>query len=159
MPKEKRFNKDKFKQRIEEVLTNINLYSESATNLLLGSCAQESLFGKYNVQLGGGPALGPFQMEPATMRDLWENFLAYKNELCKTIEDEYGFTDASNDLLQHDIDYGIIMCRIYYLRVKEKLPDADDIEGLARYWKKYYNTYKGKGKVEEFIKNYNRYVV
>ena len=139
-------------------MENINLYSESATNLLLGTCAQESLFGRYNKQLGGGPALGPFQMEPATMRDLWENFLSYKESLCRLIEEEYGYIEASNELLQYDIDYGIIMCRIHYLRVKERLPDADDIEGLARYWKKYYNTYKGKGKVEEFIRNYNRYV-
>lgn len=154
---QKQLDKIKFKQRIEEVLTDINLYSESAVNLLLGTAAQESSFGKYNHQIDG-PALGVFQMEPATLRDLWENFLAYKEELCKTIEDEYGYIDASNNLLQYDIDYAIIMCRIHYLRVKERLPDADDIEGLAKYWKKYYNTYKGKGKVEEFIKNYNRYV-
>ena len=159
MPQEQRFDKVKFKQRIEEVTTDINLYSESATNLLLGTCAQESAFGKYNQQLGGGPALGPFQMEPFTMRDLWNNFLAYKDSLCERIYEEYGYTEANNDLLQYDVDYGIIMCRVHYLRVKERLPESDDIEALAKYWKKYYNTIKGKGKVKEFIKNYNRYVL
>jgi len=38
------------------------------------------------------------------------------------------------------------------------LPNAEDIEGLAHYWKKYYNTVYGSGKVEEFVNNYKKYV-
>jgi hypothetical protein len=28
---------------------------------------------------------------------------------------------------------------------------VDDIHGMAAYWKKYYNTYLGKGKIENFV--------
>ena len=40
----------------------------------------------------------------------------------------------------------------------EKLPNSYDIEGLAKYWKKYYNTEGGKGTVEKFIEKYEKYV-
>jgi hypothetical protein len=36
--------------------------------------------------------------------------------------------------------------------------DATDVFKLAEYWKKYYNTPKGKGTVQQFIQSYNKYV-
>ena len=50
------------------------------------------------------------------------------------------------------------MTRIHYLRVPEKLPEANDVEGLARYWKKYYNTSAGKGTEKDFMLKYQMYV-
>lgn len=49
------------------------------------------------------------------------------------------------------------VCRLIYLRVSEKIPN--DLAGMANYWKKYYNTSKGKGTPEKFIEAYERYVV
>jgi hypothetical protein len=46
------------------------------------------------------------------------------------------------------------MCRLHYRRVPEPLPDAEDINGLAAYWKKYYNTKAGRGSESEFIINW-----
>lgn len=51
---------DNIKNLITETLTELGLYSDDARDLLLGTCAQESAFGKYRKQLGGGPALGIF---------------------------------------------------------------------------------------------------
>ena len=50
------------------------------------------------------------------------------------------------------------MCRVHYYRVSEALPEENDIEGMARYWKKYYNTPLGAGTEEEFIHNYKEYM-
>lgn len=61
------FDKNQFRSLILRVLTNVDpaLCSDAAVNLLLGTAAQESEFGKYIRQIRG-PALGVFQMEPAT---------------------------------------------------------------------------------------------
>ena len=55
-----------------------------------------------------------------------------------------------HDLETNDL-YACAMCRIHYQRVREPLPDADDLEGQAAYWKAHYNTPLGAGTVEHFI--------
>jgi len=47
------------------------------------------------------------------------------------------------------------MARIHYLRIADKIPST--LEGQAAYWKKYYNSEKGAGTVEEYIANYKKY--
>lgn len=148
--------KNELRKLIADTLDELGLCSECAVNLLLGTCAQESAFGKYRRQLGGGPALGVFQMEPATFRDIVDNFLRYKPELRDKIKQVSGvaFFD-SGDLVNND-RLAVCMCRVHYLRVKEAIPT--DLMGWARYWKRYYNTILGKGKEEEFVANFKRYV-
>ena len=50
------------------------------------------------------------------------------------------------------------MTGIFYLRARGALPPADDVEGMAKYWKRNYNTFLGKGKPEEFVRNYRELV-
>ena len=144
------------KALITSVLKELGLHSDNAVNLLMGTAAQESHLGKYRKQIGGGPALGIFQMEPATFNDIVRNYLRYKPELAVKIERgarvcRFHAEDIeTNDLL------AICMARVHYLRVSEAIPS--DVEGMARYWKKYYNTPLGKGTVEEFISNYKKLV-
>ena len=47
--------------------------------LLLGTAAVESYF-IYRRQLGGGPAVGLWQMESRTARDIFDNYLRYRPE-------------------------------------------------------------------------------
>lgn len=151
-------NKDELRKLVTETLEKIKLPSLAGVNLVLGTIAQESANGKYTRQLGGGPALGICQMEPATEKDIWINFLVYKDGLAGLIEACTGVSGPSTHNLEHNKQYQVAMCRVHYYRVKEQLPAADDIEGMAKYWKKYYNTEKGKGTVEEFVENYKKYV-
>lgn len=140
---------------IVPTLAKLGLYSDSAVNLLMGTCAQESQLGTYLKQING-PALGIFQTEPATHDDIWDNYLKYKPDLAaKVLEINARETNS----LITDLSYAAAIARIHYLRAPALLPKPDDIEGLARYWKRYYNTNKGKGTVEEFINNYKRYVI
>jgi len=150
------FNKTQFKTVIEETLKRIDKYSEKVVCLLLGTCAQESDFGTYFYQING-PALGVFQMEPATMRDIWCNYLNYRDNLVRSIYQACGVVDADEFALKTNIAYQIIMARFQYYRVPEPLPTT--VHGFARYWKIYYNTHKEKGIEEKFVENYNRYVL
>lgn len=144
------------REKITEVLKMVDLYSEDARELIMGTFAQESRF-KYVTQLGGGCALGYGQMEPATFNDIIENYLNYKPTLKERVAKVTKTLDASE--LETNIELMIVMTRVHYLRVPEKLPDHRDVGAMARYWKKYYNTYLGKGEVEEFIENYYKYCV
>ncbi|WP_328286209.1 hypothetical protein [Kozakia baliensis] len=57
-------------------LAALGLGSPSAVNLVTGTALAESR-GAYLRQINGGPALGFWQMEPATHDDCWENFLNF----------------------------------------------------------------------------------
>ena len=61
--------------------------------------------------------------------------------------------------LKRDLAYQILMARIYYLRYKYPLPASDDVEGLAEYWKRLYNTRFGKGTVKKAIEKYKEYCI
>ena len=130
-----------------------------ATNLLLGTAAQESHCGDYILQIGGGPALGIFQMEPTTHNDIWKNYLEIKPTLARQILDHCNMMTPHVNALVYNLRYAICMARVHYLRIPHPLPDENNVKALAHYWKEYYNTQLGMGTEEEFIRNYGRYVI
>lgn len=150
-------NKDDLRLLITDVLTRIGMYSSSATELLMGTCAVESNFCKYDRQLGAGPARGWWQIEPNTMYDIWNNYIRYRQSLQSTLWSEFSMSGPNLDRLQHDPEYSIVLARLKYRRSSLPLPDTKDIVGLAKVWKQVYNTSKGKGRVEDFIEKYNHY--
>lgn len=154
------FDKDQFADLITRVIVAQDLYSDSALSLLLGTAAQESVFGTYLRQLEGGPALGIFQMEPSTEIDIWNNYLFYgRTDKRKAIYKISGVRSANNYCaLEWNIAYAICMARLQYRRVKEPFPNPYDIIGMAKYWKSCWNTKKGRGTEQEFIQNYIKYV-
>ena len=145
------------KTLITETLKYIGCYSEDAVNLLLGTMAQESAFGKYRRQLGNGPALGVFQMEPRTHDDIVKNFLSYHKDLGKKILEISGLAQFSPMQLEGNDRYAISMARMQYWRFPDRMPH--DIQGYAMLWKSRYNTPLGAGTVEEYVKNYHKYVL
>ena len=154
-----RYSVEALRQIIRTALQLIDKWSPEAEELVLGTAAQESHLGEYDRQLGGGPALGIWQMEPATERDRWENYLAYRKELREAVIAATGISGPNLGRLQHDPIYGAIMCRVRYLSVREPLPPDFDIQAQAFYWKQHYNTKQGKGRPEEYVTNYYRLVM
>lgn len=150
-------DKKQLRDLIHRVLIALDLHSESAENLLMGTVAQESALGEYIRQLDNGPALGIFQMEPATFRDIVQNYLQYKPELAKLVMSVSGVNALRSEYLEYNLALSICMCRVHYLRVSEKMPD--NLTGWAKYWKEYYNTRLGKGMEEEFIRNFKQHVL
>lgn len=143
---------------IVPAISSIGLYSMSAENLLLGTAAQESHLGEYLKQVKG-VALGIYQMEPDTYHWLWDSHVKPKVNILSKIRLYCGYSgkpDASR--LVSDLTLATIMARLRYSVEKESLPFPNNIEELARYWKKYYNTENGSGTTEEFILNYRKYV-
>ena len=139
---------------IRPCLKDFGLWSQDAENLILGTAAQESWCGRYVRQLHGGPALGIFQMEPATHDDIWKNFLAFRRELRGSILEVWDSPDAERMI--YDLRYAAVMCRVHYLRAPGAIPTA--VGDQAKYWKLYYNTPAGAGTEAEFIDNWYRHI-
>ncbi|GAB0057429.1 hypothetical protein SIID45300_01757 [Candidatus Magnetaquicoccaceae bacterium FCR-1] len=135
----------------------LDMDSPAARALLLGTMAQESVFGTYVRQMGGGPALGVFQMEPATFHDILHNWLNYQPNIAARLRAVWPELPGPERLVT-DLLFAAVMCRLHYRRKTDPLPAADDIPGLARYWKLHYNTLLGKGTEDEFVASFNRYV-
>lgn len=143
-------SKGELQRYIKQALNPIRLWSQSAENLLLGTCAQESLMGRYVAQMDGGPARGLFQMEEVTFQDIIKH-----SDTLRRLK----LTVPQNvDMLIYDINAAIIFARLKYTMVKEMLPEADNVVALATYWKKYYNTELGKGTIQEFVQHYKYYI-
>ena len=157
-----KMDKNYLRKLIYNTLTGVKgveLWSEDVENLLMGTCAQESALGRYREQLGGGPALGIFQMEPNTFNDIIKNYLAHKTKLKYAILNALGVSslnDLTVEMLIDNDEAAIIFARLHYLRVKESIPHS--LPAQAAYYKKYYNTPLGKATEEEYIRNYHRYV-
>ncbi len=150
-------DKKQLRDLIKRVLVDLDLHSESAENLLMGTAAQESGLGEYIRQLGGGPALGIFQMEPNTFNDIVQNYLQYKPEMAKKVMAISGVNAFRSEYLEYNLALSICMCRVHYLRVPARI--SDDLTGWAKYWKEHYNTRIGKGTEKEFVRNFKKLVL
>lgn len=137
----------------------LGLYSRAAEMLLLGTAAQESHF-TYLDQLtpGDGPAYGIFQMEEPTHddlltwlarkdHDLWQKCLTTRVPFIPNVKQLHG-----------NLYFATALCRIKYWRDPEPLPPTNDLQGVARYYKRVWNTYKGRATIQEFVANYRKYV-
>ena len=122
-------------------------YNSNLVDLLMETMAVESNMGMYDRQIGGGPALGVYQMEPATLQCLKDNYIKYHPE----------FKQYSEGSLL-DMKYATMVCALQYLRYI----DIIDIPGTRWGWwlvyKKYYNSYKGKTTKEAYMSKARRYI-
>ena len=151
------FDKHQFRDFIDRTLRVVELHSEAATDLLLKTAAHESKFGTYLRQVKG-PALGVFQVEPDTEKDIWLNYLRFNPELIAKIKNLTGIDGPNLSALEGDLRYQVIMARLVYRRIKFPLPSPIDILGQAKYWKRHYNTMLGAGSETDFIKAAEKYV-
>ncbi len=128
---------------IERGLTRFELPgAENVVRLLLMISAHESGGFTYCKQKGG-PALGLFQMEPATFASV----MAYLERTGK-------FPDINRNTpverLVTDVEFATAMARVYLWTFPEAIPDADDLDGLAKYAKKYWNTDLGAATADKY---------
>ena len=140
----------------------LDLHSLSAERLMLGTGAHESGGFRYLKQLGGGPALSPWGIEPATARDVIERWMQApaRGRLWALFRTAFEFEPhhSIEARLLCDLRFACAVARLIYYRVPEPLPSADDLEGLASYWKRHYNTALGRGRERDWLSNYRRHV-
>lgn len=135
----------------------LGLHSDSAEVLVMGTGLCESGYSYLDQTTpGAGPAYGLWQMEEATHTDLWINYLpgqpsALRDELLSIAGVRTKYLSPPISLLHGNLFYAAAMCRVHYKRVRAPLPAANDAEGMAAYWKQFYNTAAGKGTIAKAI--------
>ena len=144
---------------VRPVLKQMNMWSEPAEDLLIGTACQESHCGEYIRQLGCTGARGAFgiyQMELATARDIYDNYLTYdREELYAFMENLKGSAVSLTDGLTWNLAFATAMSRLYYRRIREPIPFTP--VQLAFYYKRYYNSYLGKATPLQFVENCQKY--
>lgn len=124
----------------------------SAAQLVLGTVIHESGGLRHRRQIGG-PALGRPQIEPATLRDCFANYLDHRPELRDLVMGLawQGHPGGLAEQLVENDRFAVAIARIVYWRSAHKLPDQDDLAGHAAMWKAVYNTKEGKGTEEKYV--------
>lgn len=137
---------------IKPTLVFIGHDSKAAQQLLLGTALTESNLTHIS-QIPVPIARGFFQVEKPTHDDYWNGYLERNQRLRDKVLDLMNTGMGDFEQVEGNMYYAAALARVHYLRIKEAIPQAGDIEGMARYWKKYYNTHLGKGTVEHFLKH------
>ena len=120
--------------------------------LLLGTAMQESGLGAHLAQLKG-PALGIWQMEPASANDIWENYLKFRKQMAANVSSLMLPSIDRSAQLAGNLYYACAMARIEYLRAPEPLPPAGDVAAQADFYLRFYNR-GGKATADEYIANW-----
>lgn len=143
---------------IAPALDALGLRTWQAEQLVLGTAIAES--GLRNLrQVGGGPARGLWQVEPATARDVLRRYLGRRLDLRRKFKRAVyplgvmtwraNWTDAElSHALTVNLALGAVIARLIYLWAPEAIPD--DLEGQAAYWVEHYNK-GGAATVEHYV--------
>ena len=127
-----------------------NYNSKNAQMLLLSTAAIESKCGYYIKQING-PALGIWQMEPATEDDIWMNCDALESNVGRKIRAIINEEISEGDtMLIVNPMYACAMARLKYSMDNEALPFYADMYAIYAYYKRIYNTPLGASTFEKF---------
>ena len=128
----------------------MGLHSKDAVDLVYKTGNAETGY-RHLKQMGGGPAIGFWQVEPATLIDIMDNYVKYRPELEKRLK-LLGFDRRDMEVrIMSNIALQAVFCRLKYKRDRYALPSFNDLESQAKYWKRVYNTHLGKGTIEHFM--------
>lgn len=135
-----------------------NYESKESNFLLLCTAAIESNCGEYIKQING-PALGIWQMEPATHDDIWNNCDAFVRSVFKNLISNLQIKLTAgiyhNSMIESPM-YACAMARLKYSMDPHPLPklsgDKDlDCINFFEYYKRVYNTEFGKSTYQKWV--------
>ena len=142
------------KEIVEYSLYKLDCYSDDALALVVRTGMAESGYRALKGYGESNPAIGFWQIEPATLYDMMRNYIVYRPQYRKVLE-ELGMKFKGDDIeisIMSNMAVQAALCRLHYRRDKDPLPSWDDMEAQGRYWKRVYNTFKGRGTIKHFLK-------
>lgn len=137
---------------IEPVLLDMECYGMDAVNMLIMIAAHESRHGYYLHQ-DPGPAVGIFQIEPATHDDMIAWLERDRPELLQKLFNWTSKVDP--EMMAGNMYYATFMARCFFLRFPEALPATP--EAMAAYAKKKWNTVEGKATPADYLKAFKEW--
>lgn len=131
--------------------------SPAARQIMLAIAGQESACGRYFAQLGDGPARGIWQVEPATHRDLQNNYLKYRLAFWQHLNKLLPDVVLTDPLLSCQL-YSCGVARLCLYRQPDPMPALGDKNGMWQLYKKYFNSHLGAATKAEWDHNWEKYV-
>lgn len=146
-------NITKIISKVCSVLGNGN--NNNAHKLILGTISQETHMGTYKDSSPWKGGRGLCQFDKIAFEDVKARCRKKDREL---IEMHFGINikKINFDMLEYNPLISIIFCRLKYKMIPKEIPTS--LIDQAKYWKKYYNTNLGKGEIQNYINNYQRYL-
>ena len=144
---------------IKPALLPLDLWAPEAEDLLVMICAHESVGGTYLAQTDG-PALGIYQMEPATHNSIWSDDLRSRRDSYRILASKlllscnFNQQPPSEEMVTN-LKYATIMARIFFLRFIEPIPNS--VSGMGMYAKKFWNTSQGKATAQNYVDDFYRF--
>jgi hypothetical protein len=129
-------------------------FNPHAVTLLLMTAAHESDLGTYLKQVRG-PALGAWQMEPATLHDHLSWARVKRPTILEAVEGLRPSALTPEQATMTCLPYACVMARVHYFRRPELVPET--LQGMAQWAKKVFNTSAGKATPEKYLDAYHRF--
>src|SRR5271156_932006 len=124
---------------VKPVLLDLVAFSEDALELLLFTCAVESVGGTF-LKKSKGSALGIFCMRPNTYNHLWQTYIFKKSDILTKLISNFNINQMPpEDRMIYDLRFATAMARIFYMTINETIPNNNDIDAMWDYYTKYYN--------------------
>lgn len=102
----------------------------------------ESGGGQWDKQIGGGPAVSFWQIEPVTAEDIWYRYLSSRKSLKERVEEFSGVSTVEKgqmrEVLLENPKFAACIARLVYGMDKGSVPRGKGWEGHAEYWKRAY---------------------
>jgi hypothetical protein len=119
--------------------------AKTAADLLMATAANETDLGTWLNQ-APGPALGVFQIEPASLKSLVARLSVAQMSALHGVMTPQPIADQ----LDGNLVLAAAICRLFYWQVPAPLP-PDTVSGLWSYYKTYYNTDAGAATMDGFV--------
>lgn len=121
--------------------------NRTAVQMIVETAIVESGLGKIEdktIKAG----IGITQFDEIPFYDVRERNMKRKNKILNDLGVDIALVEWEH--LRYNSFLALLFTRLFYLLLPEQIPS--DLEGRARYWKKYYNTSLGKGDVEHYLR-------
>ncbi len=141
---------------IRPTLKTLGMWSAESEKLLVMTACHESGGFKYREQVGG-PALSYFQIEPATLDDVYGRYLSRRVDIRAKVDLFRPEDMTALQALKECDAFACAIARIKYWMAPERLPAVTDDVGFAYYAKKYWNSELGKATPEKYLEDFKRW--
>lgn len=138
---------------LEPAFKYTGMYSIDAMYLMVCTALVESKL-THLKQLPDGPALGFFEIEEATVLDVFrylERRTDIRNKILLHTERTH-LPDTMKPLIS-DLALNALIARVKYWMVAEAIPSYKNPMAQAQYYEQYYNVNKEVNKIDEFIRH------
>jgi hypothetical protein len=119
--------------------------TKTAADLLMATAAMETDLGTWLTQVGG-PALGMFQMQPATLAGLVSAMTPAQQAAVAKIKTVQPYAEQ----IETNLLLAAALARLFYWNAPAPLP-PDTLDGLWGYYKQWWNTPAGAATEADFI--------